>query len=224
MTVLFVIATIILFLTIDWFILRMKKQRVPATVSVPQAIGPTTMPVRIPDGIFFARSHTWLNLYPSGKVRLGVDDFVSRLFVRPEIVLLKRQGESVQKGEPILELKQNGHTLTVRSPIGGDILAVNEELSGNPSLMKEKLFSDGWDYVLRPTSLGDVRDLLLGKETREWIRAEFGRLRDLLANLGQSGAVSPAFLQDGGAPIAGFMESLDDEVWKEFEKEFMKIQ
>jgi len=224
MVVLFVAATIILFLTIDWFILRMKKQRVPVMLTVHKPAHADAMPVRVPEGIFFARSHTWLNLYPSGKVRLGVDDFVSRLFVRPEIVLLKHQGEQVQKGEPILQLKQNGHTLTVRSPIGGDILAVNSELPANPSLLEEKLFSDGWGYLLRPKAVGDVRNLLLGKETREWIRVEFGRLRDLLANLSHSGATSPAFLQDGGAPISGFMESLDDKVWKEFEEEFLKIQ
>ena len=221
MTVLFVIATIVLFLAVDWFILRLKKGRVPVTVA--QSAQGAATAVRVPEGIFFAPSHTWLNLYPSGKVRLGVDDFVARLFVRPQIELLRRQGEAVKKGEAILQLKQNGHTLTVRSPINGDILAVNEELSRNPALMKEKLFSDGWGYVMRPTALGEVKGLLLGKETREWIRAEFGRLRDLLASPA-SGGLQPALLQDGGAPIAGFMESLDDRIWKEFEEEFLKIQ
>lgn len=52
MTVLFVVLTIALFLGVDWVLHRGKVHVVVK--------GPATPAVRLPSGVFFAHSHTWL--------------------------------------------------------------------------------------------------------------------------------------------------------------------
>jgi glycine cleavage system H protein len=221
MTVLFVIATIILFLGIDWINRRVRaKHQVPVAAMAAAA----HYPIRVPDGIFFTKSHTWLNLFPSGKVRLGIDDFIGRMVERPEIILLKKTGEQVSRGEPILTIKEDEHLLTVRAPINGNIVAINEDLPQRPELLKELLFSDGWAYTIKPTAFSELKDLLLGTETRQWMRDEFARLRDFFAGAMSSGDVAPAYLQDGGPPMAGIMKSMDDDVWQNFEHEFLTVE
>ncbi|HUN65003.1 MAG TPA: hypothetical protein VMW43_02810 [Bacteroidota bacterium] len=221
MTVLFVIATIITFLGIDWINRRVKaKKHVPVT-AMPAA---AQYPVRLPDGIFFTKSHTWLNLFPSGKVRLGVDDFVGRMIENPEVVLLKRSGDQVSRGEPILALKDRGHLLTLRAPIDGDVVDINEELQKRPELMKEMLFSDGWAYTIKPSKFAELKGLLLGTETQQWMRDEFARLRDFFAGATATAQLSPAYLQDGGAPVAGIMNDMNENVWRNFEEEFLTIE
>lgn len=220
MTVLFVVATIIVFLGIDVIVRRVREQRaVHVAAPQPQVY---VAPIRMPDGIFFARSHTWLNLFPSGKVRLGVDDFINRLFENPEITLLKKTGEWVQKGEPILVLQEGEHALTIRSPFKGYIIGFNEQLKEHPEFLKNALFSDGWAYTLMPERPSELRQMLLGEETRRWIADEFGRLRDVFA--GVKADVVPALLQDGGPPVAGAMKQMPDNVWKQFEQEFLQVQ
>jgi glycine cleavage system H lipoate-binding protein len=228
MTVLFLIITIILFVGIDWIVRRIRAGRtVPLAPMIPVADQPslqTTTPIRTPQGIFFARSHTWLNLFPSGKVRLGLDDFVGRLLDRPEITFLKREGEHVKRGEPILVLLEGSRSLTVRAPLDGVVLTRNEELARNPSLLKEHLFSDGWVYAIKPDRPSDLREMLFGEETRAWMRDEFLRLRDVFAGTGADEKVIPALLQDGGAPMAGALKQMDEQVWKRFEESFLSIQ
>ncbi|HUL45026.1 MAG TPA: hypothetical protein VLY03_11800 [Bacteroidota bacterium] len=218
MTVIFVIATILIFLGIDWF-----TQRSRATHAVAAALAHKPMPVRArtPEGIFFTPSHTWLNLFPSGKVRLGMDDFITRMLDNPEIVFLKQPGDTVHKGDPLLQCKEDGHTLTVRSPIDGDILDTNHELTAHPEYMKNMLFSQGWAYTLKPQRFTDLKQLLLGTETHVWMQREFGRLRDFFAAAAQGSGLAPAFLQDGGPPVANAMKSMTDEVWKQFESDFL---
>lgn len=220
MTVLFVVATIIVFLGIDVIVRRVREQRaVHVAAPQPQVY---VAPIRMPDGIFFARSHTWLNLFPSGKVRLGVDDFINRLFENPEITLLKKTGEWVQKGEPILVLQEGEHALTIRSPFKGYIIGFNEQLKEHPEFLTNALFSDGWAYTLMPERPSELRQMLLGEETRRWIADEFGRLRDVFA--GVKADVVPALLQDGGPPVAGAMKQMPDNVWKQFEQEFLQVR
>jgi hypothetical protein len=88
--------------------------------------------------------------------------------------------------------------------------------------MREALFSEGWAYVVRPRHEGQLKDLLLGEETRRWIAEEFARLRDVFAGAGAVAA--PALLQDGGPPIGGAMTGMDDRVWERFEEEFLQVR
>ncbi len=217
MTVLFVFGTIVLFLTIDWLVQRRtKRQEIPA---IQPAFKSWT--ARTPEGIFFARSHTWLNLFPSGKVRLGVDDFIGRLFENPEVLLLKQTGDRVARGEPLFLIREHGHELTIRSPIEGQVLASNDELPRNPGLLKELLFSDGWAYTIKPARTAEFRDLLLGEETLAWMRSEFSRLRDMFAGASLQG--QPVLLQDGGLPASGSIKLFNNELAQQFEDQFLQV-
>lgn len=214
MTVLFVILTIVAFLAVDWLV-RRGKARVPAPVV-------ETPPVRLPQGVFFAKSHTWLNLFPSGRAWLGIDDFVARVLDDPRVTFLAEPGSRVKRGDPILRLEENGHSFTVRSPLAGDVLAVNERLAEEPGLLRRVPFVDGWAIEMAPERAADLKGLLLGDETRRWMGDEFARLRDLFAGAG--GVLQPAMLQDGGPPVAGAMKLVGPEVWERFEKEFLEVR
>jgi len=221
MTVLFVIGTIIVFLVIEALVHRASaKKRAREEVVAVSGGHVRTFPVRIPDGIFFARSHTWLNLFPSGKIRLGVDDFVGRLLENPEVILLKSEGSEVRRGEPILTLREGGRSLSIRAPMDGQILGVNDAIRSSPSLLKEKLFTDGWAYMLKPRKPSELRRMLIGEETRQWIAEEFTRLRALFTQEG--GRVASALLQDGGLPIGGALEGAEGRIWEQFDRMFLR--
>jgi glycine cleavage system H protein len=216
MTVLLFISTIAVFLTIDYFVRRNK-----ATVAVAQTIVRKPIPMRIPAGIFFTKSHTWLSLFPSGKVQLGIDDFLARMFSAPQITMLKNNTEHVSKGEPILRMTERNNEVIVRSPIDGVVDNVNAALVKQPSLLSEALFSEGWAYTITPTSTNDLRSFYLGDDTRVWLRDELGRLRDFFAHLTTP---VPAFMQDGGLPASGIMDNLNPDQCKKFENEFLRIE
>ena len=224
MTVLFVITTILVFLAIDAFVRRSREKKRSLAVPFVQRYQAHTTPVRIPEGVFFARSHTWLNMFPSGKVHVGIDDFVTRLLEKPQITLLSKMGDRVAKGDPLLLLKEDGRELTVHAPMDGEILAVNEDLPLKPELMKNLLFTDGWAYSMKPERPSELKDMLLGEETRMWIAEEFRRLRDVFAGMSQHGELVPALLQDGGPPVAGAMKQMPVSVWNRFEREFLVVR
>ncbi len=215
MTVLFVVLTIVLALAVDWLVHGRR-------ASAPVAEAVTAATVRVPSGVFFARSHTWMNLFPSGHAWLGIDDFVSRLLTAPKVRFLVEPGAHVKRGEPVLSLEEGEHSLTVRSPIDGTILSFNGTLTDKPELLQKAPFCDGWALDIRPDRYSDMKALLLGDETHAWMEGEFGRLRDVFAGAG--GEVQPAMLQDGGPPIAGAMKHVSDDVWKRFDREFLEVR
>lgn len=220
MTVLFVGVTIILFLAID-LIVRRSKARAEVIVAAIPAVT-RGYPVRLPEGIFFARSHTWMNLLPSGKLRLGVDDFVGRLMGSPSISFLKEPRQRVQKGEPIIVLTEGEHSLTIRAPLEGEVLERNDRLSKEPCRLGERLFTDGWAYTIVPERPSDVKQLLLGQETQRWIADEFRRLRDLFTQEGAANELIPGLIQDGGTPAEGALKCVQPQTWERFDRMFLR--
>jgi glycine cleavage system H protein len=222
MTALLVAGTIILFLVIDWAV-RRQKEKVLEPQRAAQAMD-GAYPIRVPNGIFFAKSHTWVNLFPSGKVQLGLDDLVGRVLLKPEILFLKQEGDKVEKNDPILALVEGERRLTVRSPISGEILSVNQGLKEHPQLMRESLFSQGWAFSIQPTRPEELRAMALGSESLNWMQEEFRRLREFLAGF-VAGAGQPILaLQDGGAPASGALEHLDAAAWQRFEDDFLNVK
>ena len=119
-------------------------------------------------------------------------------------------------------MTQNGHHLTVRSPIEGTVLATNDRLSGDPGVLQESPFNDGWAYTIQPIKPARIREFFIGDESKRWISEEFARLKHILSTSGGPLA-SPVLLQDGGAPIAGLMRMAPDELWDRIDAEFLNV-
>ncbi len=222
MTVIFFVAAIIFFLSLDWIVQLVKKQKAGAAEIVPPSV-PAANPLRVPEGVFFARSHTWLNLFPSGKIRVGIDDFVGTLMENPQVTFSLKAGDRVEKGDPLLVREEGERRITIRSPLAGEILSVNESLEKSPRLMRDSLFSEGWAYSMKPRRLEELRSMLIGEETRSWMSDEFGRLRDLLAG-GVAARLAPAVMQDGGVPAPGLLKQLDPGRVHEIEEQFLQVR
>ena len=218
MTVLLFLSMIVLFLAIDFFVQRKNK-----TQPVAHTVRSNVIPLRAPGGIFFAPSHTWLSLFPSGNVRIGADDFVLRMMENPTVTFLKNAGSLAKKGEPLFQLKEGSRTLTVRSPIDGEILATNDDVKNHPELLKQMLFSGGWAYTVKPQRTSQLTELLLGENSRAWIQKEVGRLRDFIADAHHQGSPVPVLLQDGGVPVEGTLKRLTAEQCERFEQQFLSV-
>jgi len=212
MTVLLFVATIVAFLGIDYMVRRVKGEST--------AVAPKQQPVpglRFPEGIFFSKTHTWLNLFPSGKVELGVDDFVKRMFVNPRVTLLKAEGDRVAKGESIIRMEEGANTFFVHSPIEGRITKRNTSAASGDT------FVHGWAYAIEPKGgASEVRNFLLGAETKAWVKTELARLRDFMAAATASKQeLAAVWLQDGGEPMPGVLNHVTPDQCAQFEKQFL---
>ncbi len=215
MTVLLFVATILTFLGIDYLVRRSRGEAEVPTVRRQQVSA-----LQFPEGIFFSKTHTWLNLFPSGTVRLGVDDFVKRMFVCPQVTLLKAEGETVRKGEAIIRMHEDGNTFSVHSPIDGRITERNMRAL---ETAHDGTFTHGWAYGIEPAGgAAVVRNFLLGTETAAWMKSELARLRDFMAAATSTKSeYASVWLQDGGEPMPGVLNAVSAQQCAAFEQEFL---
>lgn len=170
---------------------------------------------RLPEGHFFHLGHAWARVENGGRIRIGLDDFSMRLFGCVDKLDLPLTGEEVKFSEVGLAFSRMGKQAEVLSPITGLVTATNYQATKKPSAVKEQPYNEGWLMVIDPTDMKkNLKDLLYGKESTEWIHAEHQRLVEMVSEVGMTYA-------DGG-PIEDVVGNVPDLGWEKLTQEFLR--
>jgi len=219
MVALFVLATILICITIDYLVQRAQKKR---EVYQPQVVLSSESFI-LPRGYFFSKAHTWLEILFSGKVYVGVDDFISKVLGKVDAIEILPLGEKVKKGEPIFKIKQGARELTFLSPVTGKITAINPNILESPETILKDPYLNGWILMIEPEDVAsEVKNLLIGSEASRWLKNEIKRFREFISR--EAPKFSPTLeptLADGGLVIKGVLQNVDEKTWEKFEKEFI---
>lgn len=227
MVAILVLFTIIICLTIDSFVERAALRRraragpekgfKPVSVRMPEDL------TRVPAGIFVAPGHAWMELEPSGAVRVGADRLPFTLMDGAETIETPPVGTEVHQGEPVAVLRHGERTVEIKSPVDGVVAATNPLVAGNPARVGKEPFGAGWLVRMKPRNLGAaLRRLFVAEEARTYLAGELSHLRDFLVGLSMAGreSLATATLPDGGLPVEGLAGRMPENEWRELTERF----
>jgi len=181
--------------------------------------------LRIPQGLFYNKNHTWAHLEESGAATVGMDDFLQHITGEVRFSSLKEPGEAIKKGELLTELDQGGKLLKIFSPISGKIMNTNSDLKESPEVLNEDPYKKGWVYKIKPSNwVAETKSYYLADEATNWSEKELVRFKDFL--MGGSMKKFPSepamvLLQDGGEIRDNVLSDLPKEVWDDFQEQFL---
>lgn len=183
--------------------------------------------LKIPQGLFYNKNHTWTHLDDSGVARVGLDDFLQHVTGEVQFENFKGEGETVNKGDLLTEIYQDNKRLKIFSPISGEVMHLNEELKSNPEIVNEDPYREGWMYEIKPSRWkAETNSFYLAEEATNWATKELERFKDFLTGGSMqkySSRPSVVMLQEGGELRDNILADLPGEVWQGFQKEFMSI-
>lgn len=180
--------------------------------------------LQVPQGIFFSRYHTWTHLEKSGVAKVGLDDLLLHITGKVKFSDLKKSGEKIRKGDLVAKIDHKGKLLKIYSPISGEILEANSMLTNSPELLNEDAYIKGWMYKIKPISwVADTNSYYLAEEATSWSLQELDRFKDFLATaLGKySPGPSKVIMQDGGELHDQPLSELPNEIWEDFQQDFL---
>ncbi len=220
MTVIMVLLTFAIFLSIDY--VRGHKQLArqsdaPPTrrPSVSQVVPAFVAGFEVPENVRYHAGHTWALAESRELVRVGMDDFASKLVGKIESIALPQRGRWVRQGQKLWTIFRDGKSVDMVSPIEGTITDVNEAVARNPELARRDPYGEGWLVTVQaPDSKLNFRNLLSGTLARLWTEDSALRLRSRMPEL--AGAVA----QDGGVAVDDLTAHMPDEDWAKLTREF----
>jgi len=180
--------------------------------------------LRIPQGLFYSKNHTWTHLEKSGIADVGLDDFLLHITGDVKFSNLKKPGNFINKGELLADIDQNGKLLQIYSPLSGRIMNTNTMLYESPGVINEDPYGKGWIYKIKPSEwIAETDSYYLAENAIVWSKKELERFKDFMAVSMKkySPETSMVILQDGGELRDQPLSELPNEVWQDFQKSFL---
>ncbi len=205
-----------------WLLLNKKSKLNQQVQKAPGFITAGTL--RIPQGLFFSKYHTWAHLGTNGEARVGIDDLLLHFTGNVKFDFIKSPGDHIKKGEVLTSINHDGKNLRILSPISGQIKKTNAGLSENPGLLQEDPYRLGWVYSIKPTRWkAETNSYYLAEEASYWAKQEMLRFKDFLSVSVAKFIPEPSklVLQDGGELVDQPLADLPQEVWQDFQDKFL---
>lgn len=122
----------------------------------------------VPDDLRFAPTHEWIQP-DTGKV--GISDHAQAELTDVVYVDLPRVGQTIGAGETIAVVESVKAASDIYSPVGGEVIEINEVLAANPALLNSDPYGEGWMFRLRVEDAGDTEKLMDAESYRQQIAA-----------------------------------------------------
>jgi glycine cleavage system H protein len=122
---------------------------------------PTVRGCNLPDDLLYdVENHIWYRELGDGTVRLGMTTIATAMAGQLVAFTPKKVGRSVKAGKSCATVESGKWVGPAKSAAAGEVVAVNEELVGKPSLANDDPYDQGWMIVLKPEDWDSVRATL----------------------------------------------------------------
>lgn len=121
--------------------------------------------------------HTWIRVNDDGTVTVGMTDVAQNLAGPLLHAKPKKPGAVRRKGKPLATVESSKWVGPVKSPVSGEIVAVNDQLAGDAAIINRSPYKQGWIVRMQPSDLdSELKGLLTGEAAvdayRERIESE----------------------------------------------------
>ncbi|MCD1127051.1 glycine cleavage system protein GcvH [Jinshanibacter sp. LJY008] len=114
----------------------------------------------VPADLKYATSHEWVREEQEGVYTVGITDHAQHLLGDMVFVELPEVGDEVSVGEECAVAESVKAASDIYAPIGGEVIAVNEQLSDAPELVNSEPYTGGWLFKIRANDINELNSLL----------------------------------------------------------------
>ncbi len=132
---------------------------------------------KIPQGFYVHHGHSWMRIEEGSQVRVGVDDFASRLLGPLDHIDAPLLGKTIKQGRADISGIRNNRRAGFLSPVSGVVTDLNHKLREDGRLTNQAPYSDGWVMRVHASDLRpELKNLMIGSETQPFFEKETDRL------------------------------------------------
>ena len=118
--------------------------------------------MEIRENLLYTKSHEWVEKL-NGKAKIGITDYAQDNLTDIVYVELPEIGKEFKRGEVIATLESVKSVAEVYAPFTGKIVAVNEKLNDEPSLINSSPYDDGWIVEMEIRNEEELKNVPDGK-------------------------------------------------------------
>jgi glycine cleavage system H protein len=125
-----------------------------------------------PSELKYASSHEWARLEEDGTVTVGITDHAQDALGDVVFVELPEVGATLAAGDEAGVVESVKAASDIYAPVGGEVLAVNEQLEDEPEMVNADPYNDGWFFKLQPGDTDELDGLMSAEDYRQHCEEE----------------------------------------------------
>ncbi|MFC1534446.1 glycine cleavage system protein H [Thermodesulfobacteriota bacterium] len=174
---------------------------------------------RLAQGYYYHMGHSWIKFEHGGRVRVGFDDFLVRLFGAMQSLSLPPLGARLEQDQVGWIFGKDDHRAAVLSPVTGTVLSINHKAQEYPEITNRDPYQKGWLFILEPDMpKKNLKRLYFGDEGIQWMEQEGRKL------LGLVGPEYEHMAAAGGRAINDFYENYSEIGWDRLVSTFLRTE
>ena len=122
------------------------------------------MTFEVPTDLYYTESHEWVDPETG---RVGLTDFAQDELGDLVFIELPEVGESFEAGEDFAVVESIKAVSDVYLPVSGEVVDTNADAEGEPELVNEDPYGDGWLVELELADESELDDLFSPEEYEE---------------------------------------------------------
>jgi len=115
---------------------------------------------QVPTELKYASSHEWARLEEDGTITVGITDHAQEALGDVVFVELPEPGSTLGAGDEAGVVESVKAASDIYSPVGGEVVAINDRLEDEPETVNADPYSDGWFFRLQPADSSELDELL----------------------------------------------------------------
>lgn len=137
--------------------------------------------IEFPDDLYYDKQHNWARVEGNTVVQ-GLTEFGQRIAKEIVYVEIPPVGKAVTQGQTFMSMESGKWVGRIPALVSGKIVAVNEELEFEPTLINQSPFDQGWLVKIEMSNPAELNNLFRvdSPEFRAFIEGEAAKYKDLL--------------------------------------------
>ncbi|HLW40109.1 MAG TPA: glycine cleavage system protein GcvH [Brumimicrobium sp.] len=124
--------------------------------------------MNLPENLKYTKDHEWC-LVDGDVVTIGVTDFAQSELGDIVFVEIETEGEELEQEDVFGSIEAVKTVSDLFMPIGGEVIAFNEELEASPELINSDPYGEGWIIKVKASDISELDDLMSADEYKDMI-------------------------------------------------------
>jgi glycine cleavage system H protein len=114
---------------------------------------------KVPSDLKYAKSHEWVRV-AGQHATIGITDHAQHELTDVVFVELPAKGRQVKASESCAVVESVKTASDIYSPVGGEVVEINDAVVANPALVNTDPYGEGWFFKLKLSNPDEVSRLL----------------------------------------------------------------
>ncbi len=122
----------------------------------------------IPDNLHYSKDHEWVEV-EEGIATIGITDYAQHSLGDVVYIELPESGDTFDTHESFGNVESVKAVSEIFTPVGGEVIEVNEDLNDSPETVNTDPYGDAWFVKIKMDNPGEADKMMTPAEYEEYL-------------------------------------------------------